>query len=188
WRLFSGAGGSAGAIDAAADRDPRRHPDRLRRRALLPMAAASRAPRVPFVIATLELQHVEATYPGRRAEQPVLQGIDLAVRAGEMCALIGPNGAGKSTLLRVAAGLLRPRLGRALLDGTDLAVLSAGERARRIAVVPQEGPIPAGLFVREMVSLGRTPYARLLLGPTPEDRRAVDWAIAAAGIGSLADR
>ncbi|HTD78069.1 MAG TPA: ABC transporter ATP-binding protein, partial [Chloroflexota bacterium] len=110
------------------------------------------------------------------------------LEAGEVLALIGPNGAGKSTLLRVAAGVLRPAAGRVLLEGRDLSLLTARERARHIAVVAQDGPIPNGLFVREMVSLGRTPYARLLLGPTASDRTAVDWALSAAGVESLADR
>src|SRR5207302_11157158 len=39
-----------------------------------------------------------------------------------------------------------------------------------------------------MVSLGRTPFVRLLLGPTAHDRHALDWAMAAAGVMELADR
>lgn len=136
----------------------------------------------------LELRHVTATYPGRPVGEEVVRGIDLTIGAGEVVALIGPNGSGKSTLLRVAGGVLKPNRGQALLDGVDLSTLSPRETARRIAVVPQEAPVPTGLFVREMVGLGRTPYARLLLGPTAEDRRAVDWAISSAGIDPLADR
>ena len=136
----------------------------------------------------LELRGVRAAYPGRPPDRPVLDHIDLRLEAGEVLALIGPNGAGKSSLLRVAAGVLPPAAGRVLLNGRDLAALATRERARHIAVVPQEGPIPSGLFVREMVSLGRTPYARLLLGPTARDRQAVEWALAAAGAQDLADR
>jgi iron complex transport system ATP-binding protein len=139
-------------------------------------------------VSTLALQGVEASYPGRANAEPVLRGIDLRIDPGEMVALIGPNGAGKSTLLRVAGGLLRPRAGRAVLGERDLATLGAREIARQIAVVPQEGPIPGGLLVREMVELGRTPYRRLLLGPTAHDRQAVEWAMAAAGIVDLAGR
>ena len=136
----------------------------------------------------LELSHVAATYPGKPYDQPAVRDIDLQVSAGEVIALIGPNGAGKSTLLRVAGGVLKPTRGQALLEGVDLRSLSARDTARRVAVVPQDGSVPAGLLVREMVGLGRTPYARLLLGPTAEDRRAVEWAISAAGIDPLVDR
>ncbi len=137
----------------------------------------------------LELRGIEATYPGRPGSvKPVLANVDLQVGAGEMLALIGPNGSGKTTLLRVASGGLQPSAGSAMLDGRDLIALSARERARHIAVVPQDGPIPSGLFVREMVSLGRTPYSRLLLGPTLQDRQAVAWALEAAGVEDLAER
>src|SRR6202158_46091 len=139
-------------------------------------------------MSALELLALEARSSGRASQEPVLRGIDLRLDPGEMLALIGPNGAGKSTLLRVAGGLLRPRAGRALLNGVDLATLRPREVARHIAVVPQEGPSPCGLLVREMVALGRTPYVRLLLGPTSHDRRAVDWARAAAGVKELAGR
>ena len=116
---------------------------------------------------TLELHGIEASYANSpKAGKPVLTGIELRLGGGEVLALIGPNGAGKTTLLRVASGALRPSAGSALLDGADLSSLSARERARQIAVVPQDGPILSGLFVREMVSLGRTPYTRALLGPT----------------------
>jgi iron complex transport system ATP-binding protein len=139
-------------------------------------------------VTTLEIQGVAASYPGRGSDALVLRGVDLHVASGEMVALIGPNGAGKSTLLRVASGLLRPLAGRVLLDGVELAALSPKARAQRIAVVPQEGPIPSGLLAREMVGLGRTPYLRALLGATAHDRQAVEAAIAAAGIESLAER
>ena len=136
----------------------------------------------------LELHDVVAGYPGQTGVAAVLQGVSLHVEPGEMLALIGPNGAGKSTLLRVAGGVLRPERGQALMDGSDLASLGARARARRIAVVPQDSPVPSGLFVHEMVALGRTPYLRLLLGQTRQDREAVEWAIAAAGIDRLAHR
>jgi iron complex transport system ATP-binding protein len=139
-------------------------------------------------VSALELQAVVAGYPGRPVAEPVLRGVDLRLDHGELVALIGPNGAGKSTLLRIAGGVLRPGTGRALLHDRDLATLTPRDIARQIAVVPQEGPLPAGLIVREMVGLGRTPYTRLLLGPTGHDRAAIDWALAAAGVTALADR
>jgi iron complex transport system ATP-binding protein len=136
--------------------------------------------------ARLELRQVSAAYPSN--DQAVLQDVSLVVEPGEMLALIGANGAGKSTLLRIAAGVLQPTRGEALVDDERLSGLTAKERARRIAVVPQESPMPNGVFVHEMVGLGRTPYVRALLGPTSRDRAAVDWAMSVAGVQALAGR
>jgi NitT/TauT family transport system ATP-binding protein len=51
---------------------------------------------------------------------PVLEGIDLVIRAGEFVALLGPSGCGKSTLLRIAMGLLAPTAGSVLYKGQHL--------------------------------------------------------------------
>ncbi|MET9467148.1 ABC transporter ATP-binding protein [Streptomyces sp. NPDC006544] len=59
-----------------------------------------------------------------------LAGVDLGVRAGEVCGLIGPNGAGKTTLFDVLSGIRRPDRGRMLLDGVDITRRSPVWRAR----------------------------------------------------------
>jgi ABC-type nitrate/sulfonate/bicarbonate transport system ATPase subunit len=66
----------------------------------------------------IELRDVSFAFASRTgAPLPVLTGLDLSVPAGGIVALIGPNGCGKSTLLRVIAGLLRPNVGAATIDG-----------------------------------------------------------------------
>ena len=82
----------------------------------------------------LTLKSVQAGY-GR---VPVLKGISLHVRAGEVVTLIGGNGAGKSTTLRTIAGLLPPRKGVVEFAGQDLARVAA-ERivALGLALVPE---------------------------------------------------
>jgi iron complex transport system ATP-binding protein len=136
-------------------------------------------------VTTLAIDGVAAGYPGRAN---VVEGINLRVERGEIVALIGPNGAGKSTVLRLASGVLRPAIGRILVEGDDVGSLSARATAQRVAVVPQDNVIPGGLYVREMVSLGRTPYMRALLGPTMQDRVAVEWAMSVTAVEALAHR
>src|ERR1700689_362472 len=55
----------------------------------------------------------------KRFDRPAVDGLDLAVKAGEFYALLGPNGAGKTTTLRMVAGLLPPDSGAIEIFGTD---------------------------------------------------------------------
>lgn len=59
-----------------------------------------------------------------------LDGVDLAVTAGEIHGLIGPNGSGKSTLLKCIAGADRPTEGRVVFEGADITAASPSERSR----------------------------------------------------------
>src|ERR1700720_4575293 len=52
-------------------------------------------------------------------ERPAVDGLDLAVRTGELYTLLGPNGAGKTTTLRMVVGLLRPDSGSISVLGID---------------------------------------------------------------------
>jgi branched-chain amino acid transport system ATP-binding protein len=60
-----------------------------------------------------------------------LHGVDLAVRRGEIRGLIGPNGAGKSTLIDILSGRAPDRVGRVLLNGEDISLLSPQQRRRK---------------------------------------------------------
>ena len=93
-------------------------------------------------------------------ESHVLQGVDLEVRRGEAIALIGRNGAGKTTTVAAIAGLIRPRAGAVLVDGTDLRGAPTHRIARAgVALVPQGRRIFADLSVRENLLLAARPVA-----------------------------
>jgi len=92
----------------------------------------------------------------RYAGVPVLKGVSVAVRPGEVVGLVGHNGAGKSTLLRILSGATRPDEGALQIDGEALSLgapadaLSAG-----IATVYQELSLLANLTVTQNVFLGQ---------------------------------
>ncbi|QNS03236.1 ABC transporter permease subunit [Streptomyces xanthii] len=85
--------------------------------------------------AALQLTGVHAGYDGA----PVLQGVDLTVRPGEIVALLGPNGAGKSTACKVAAGLMTPVHGEVHAAGRAAGGEGAVRRARSGIVLAPEG-------------------------------------------------
>lgn len=120
--------------------------------------------------------------------QPVLKGVDLAVREGEIIALLGANGAGKSTLLRVLLGLERPSAGLVLLHGRPVSGYSRREISRRMAYVPQTHVCPFPYSVREVVAMGRFGRTGLLGRSGVGDRAAVDLWLERLEIAHLADR
>jgi branched-chain amino acid transport system ATP-binding protein len=102
-------------------------------------------------VSVLELQGVRAGYGAAE----VLRGVDLVLEPGTITCVVGPNGAGKSTVLRTVSGLLRPRHGTILLDGTEIGGMSPGAVLRRGVVhVPQERGLFAGMTVWENLLMG----------------------------------
>lgn len=89
----------------------------------------------------------------------LLRGVTVHARAGEVLAVLGPNGAGKSTLLAALSGARRPDEGEVRFGGVSLRSLSLRELARRRAVLSQAVGVPFPFTCREVVLLGRTPFA-----------------------------
>ena len=87
--------------------------------------------------------------------EPVLHGVDLQVRQGELVALLGANGAGKSTLMRTLAGLHRPLQGGIHLAGVELGGLRAEQVvARGLVLVPEGRQVFPELTVLDNIRLG----------------------------------
>jgi zinc transport system ATP-binding protein len=116
--------------------------------------------------------------------RPVLRGVDLTVRTGEVVAVMGSNGSGKSTLIRALLGLIPLSAGRAELYGVPPAKFRDW---KRIGYVPQRLSIGGGVpaTVREVVASGRIARQSRLRPSSAADRRAVDRALTAVG---MADR
>jgi len=119
---------------------------------------------------------------------PVIDGMDLSIRDGELVTIVGANGCGKSTLLRAMSRNLRPLAGTLLLDGRPLRGISTREVSRRVAFLSQSPSVPPGFTVRELVEQGRYPYASWTGALTRRDRDVVDEALAAAALRGMQDR
>jgi ATP-binding cassette, subfamily B, bacterial CvaB/MchF/RaxB len=90
------------------------------------------------------------------ADAPLLDKVNLEVRAGECIALVGPSGFGKTTLLKVMMGLLRPTEGQVLVDGRDVMSALPGYR-RQIAGVMQEDSLLSGSLLDNIAFFDMTP-------------------------------
>ena len=132
----------------------------------------------------LEASQIDFSYNGHLT----LDKVDVQLKPGECVALLGPNGSGKTTLLKTLCGIYSPRAGYVEWNSTNLVAMNRREVARHIAMVPQELSVPFAFTVREMVTLGRTPYVRPLFGETERDYNAVDWALKMTDTQAFADR
>jgi ABC-2 type transport system ATP-binding protein len=111
-----------------------------------------------------------------------LDGLDLEVGAGTTLGVLGHNGAGKTTLIRVLTTLVRPTVGRALVEGLDV-VTDAMDVRRRIGVTGQYAGLDEFLTTRENVELiGR------LAGLRGRARARADTLIDRLGLHDLASR
>ena len=112
----------------------------------------------------------------------------LRLPRGQVSVLIGPNGSGKSTLLRGIASLQPMASGSVDIDGVSTRALSRRELARRLTMLTQGRPTPAGLTVREVVEFGRHPYRGRWRANDTDGRQAVDRALALTEVAELHDR
>jgi branched-chain amino acid transport system ATP-binding protein len=101
--------------------------------------------------AALAVEDVVAGYGGA----PVLDGVSILIEPATITAVLGANGAGKTTLLRTITGLVRPRAGRIMVDGANLARRPPEAVARAgVAHVPEGQGVITELTVEENLRLG----------------------------------
>jgi branched-chain amino acid transport system ATP-binding protein len=104
----------------------------------------------------LDLQNLEVAYGAVQ----VLWGVSLSVKKGQVVCLIGPNGAGKTTTLNAIIGVLKPKRGRIIFEGQDVAALPPHQRVQRhIALVPEGRQLWPGMSVEDNLMMGAFPPA-----------------------------
>ena len=131
----------------------------------------------------LEIENVVFRY-SRRSE-PVLRGVSLALRDGEIGILLGKNGAGKTTLFQCILGLAAPESGTIRFDGEDLLAMPRRQRAQYVAYVPQHIHFGA-LSVFDSILLGRVAHFGMRAGR--EDIEAAERIIEEMHLEALAGR
>lgn len=128
----------------------------------------------------MELTSVDLGYANG---DPVLRGVTVTARPGEVLAVTGTSGAGKTTLLNAMAGLLAPRAGTVTVDGEALGGRDAAV-GRGVVLIPQENGLAAILTAAENVSV-----AVIATGGSPADaRRRTADSLAAVGLAGQANQ
>ena len=137
---------------------------------------------------TIQLKNLGIGYSTKHGVRTVAEGIDGTIRSGELTCLLGANGVGKSTLLRTLSAFQPKIKGNVFIEGRELSDYSDKELSKLIGVVLTEKPDVRNMRVRELVSLGRSPYTGFWGTYSKEDLRIVDEAISLVGIDSLSGR
>ena len=137
---------------------------------------------------TIQLKNLGIGYPTKHGVRTVAEGIDGTIRSGELTCLLGANGVGKSTLLRTLSAFQPKIKGNVFIEGREISDYSDKELSKLIGVVLTEKPDVRNMRVRELVSLGRSPYTGFWGTYSKEDLRIVDEAISLVGIDSLSGR
>ena len=142
---------------------------------------------------TIQLWDLSIGYQTKHSVKTVAASINGAIRSGELTCLLGANGVGKSTLLRTLAAFQPQISGEIFIvesgkRNIPLSSLTDKELSKVIGVVLTEKPDVRNMSVRELVSLGRSPYTGFWGTYTDEDLRIVDEAIEMVGITDLTRR
>ena len=137
---------------------------------------------------TIQLINLGIGYMTKHGVRTVAEGINGTIRKGELTCLLGANGVGKSTLLRTLSAFQPMTAGEVLIEGHDMTSFSDKEMSRLIGVVLTEKPDVRNMRVRELVSLGRSPYTGFWGTYSKEDLKIVDEAVSLVGIDTLSRR
>ncbi len=120
-----------------------------------------------------------------RSGQPVLDGISLEVPSNTKIGIIGSNAAGKSTLAKIAVGLLRPKSGQVLLDGTSYSTMSRHQRCQKVSLVFQDPETQSvSTNVEDEIAFG----PENLGFPLTRIRERVEHCLTSLGLESLRSR
>ena len=132
---------------------------------------------------SLSTRQLSVTMGGRT----VLRDITLEARRGELLAIVGPNGAGKTTFLKAVACLF-PFSGAVEWDGKDVTAMRPAARAKQMAYLPQGHVAHWPITARDVVTIGRAPFASSLTRLNAADQAAVDEALQAVDALPFAER
>lgn len=114
----------------------------------LPAEDLSNMPDMPKIEGNLEFRDLTFGYAG--TDEPLIKGLTLNVKAGDMIGIEGENSSGRSTLLKLMIGLIRPNHGQVLLDGHDLAQHKSQSYRKQMAFLSSDADVYSGTILDNM--------------------------------------
>ena len=132
----------------------------------------------------IRVEDFTAAYNGR----VILDSLNFSVFAGEVFVILGGSGCGKSTLLKHMIGLHKPATGKILIDGTDIANASGGERMailRKFGVTYQSGALFGSMTVLQNICLPLEEFTDL---PPEAIRLIAVMKLKQVGLGGFEER
>ena len=131
----------------------------------------------------------DVSWSVKQKKQKILYPLSFELSPGKILGVVGPNGAGKSTLLRLLYRYYKPTTGKVKINGVDIWELTSRQVACSIATVLQENFSDFSLTVREIVTLGRTPYSKWLSNSNSEnDKKIVQSSIDRLSLNKFENR
>lgn len=133
----------------------------------------------------LRAHNLSFTYTGHTE---ALRDVSFSAGPGEHIALVGPNGCGKTTLFDILSGYRKPAQGAVSLEGLPVRGLSALERARKIALVPQASRIPFPYTCLETVLMGLAPFHSRFAPPGEKGLLRAEAVMRETGVWDFAEK
>ena len=131
----------------------------------------------------------DVSWSVKQKNQKILYPLSFKLSPRKILGVVGPNGAGKSTLLRLLYRYYKPTTGKVKINGIDIWKLTSRQVACSIATVLQENSSDFSLTVREIVTLGRTPYSKWLSNSNSKnDKKIVQSSIDRLSLNKFENR
>ena len=131
----------------------------------------------------------DVSWSVKQKKQKILYPLSFELSPGKILGVVGPNGAGKSTLLRLLYRYYKPTTGKVKINGVDIWELTSRQVACSIATVLQENSSDFSLTVREIVTLGQSPYSKWLSNSNSEnDKKIVQSSIDRLSLNKFENR
>lgn len=132
----------------------------------------------------LSCDKLSANYGDKEA----VKQVSLEFNPGELVSLVGANGSGKSTLIKSLLGLIKPKTGKVLVAGKNIASYKEQELASYLAYVPQVYGFSFGYPVIEVVLMGVMAGKSIFAQPNLQDKEKAEFWLARLGLENLADK